>query len=126
MAVDLTKLAFYSEENYLKRSDFVGSQDLTLGGAGAVTTHTVTHNLGYIPFFIVGANINSDTAIWSNNRVWEYTLSSNSATGNDPVQLQYWCTTTTLTIRIVNGLGTGTQAGTRTVCWAIYLDYSNA
>lgn len=122
--VDLSKIAFDSRLNYMKRSEFTGSIGLTLGSAGATTTHTVTHNLGYVPFFVVGANLNDTSTIWSNNRVHE--LTQTSLTGNDvPVQLQYWITTTTLTIGIVNGDGSLAQVGTRTVFWAIYLDYGN-
>lgn len=119
--VDLTKLAFYSLMNYMKRSEFVGSASLTLGGAGAVSTHTVNHNLGYVPFFIVGANLNNTTTIWSGTRVHYATQSS--AFADQDIELEYWCTTTDLTIRIRNGDGSFAQAGSRTVYWVIYLDY---
>ena len=123
MAVDLTKIAFDSRLNYLKRSEFVGNDTVTLGGAGAVSTVTVSHNLGYIPFFSVGAELTDTSTIWSNTRVHELT---NSSSGGDAfIELQYWCTSTTLTIRIVNGTGANVESGNRDVYWAIYLDYES-
>lgn len=123
MATDETKLNFDSRLNYMKRSEFTGSTSVTLGAAGATTTHTVTHSLGYIPFFIVGANLNDTSTIWSNNRVHEYTQSSNSG-GARPVQLFAWINDTDLTIEVINGTGGLEQSGGRTVYWSIYLDYN--
>jgi hypothetical protein len=123
--MDITKIAFDSRLNYLKKgSDTSGTTSITLGGSGATTTHTVTHNLGYIPFFIVGAELPSTGTIWSNNYVHEFTQSSGTPP-NTPVQLDFWCTSTTLTIEIRNGTGTGQQSGSRQIYWNIYLDYEN-
>lgn len=121
--VDISKLSFYSELNYLKRG-LTGSQPLTLGAAGSTVTHTVAHNLGYIPFFVVGAELSDVGTIWSNNEVHVYT--DTNLTGNDlPVQLDYWCTTSELTIQIRNGDGSLAESGDRTVYWVIYLDYGD-
>lgn len=123
MAVDLTKLSFYSAVNYLKRdSSLVGSTALTLPASGLSVSHTVTHNLGYVPFFIAGAELQDTSIIWSNNYVHEYTESI-SASPNFPVTFGYWCSATELTIEITNGGGTGVQTGSRDVWWIIYLDY---
>lgn len=123
---DLSKLAFDSRQNYMKRSEFTGSADLVLGTDNEVTTYTVTHDLGFVPFFIVGAEQNDSSTIWSGNRVHEYTKTGGFS-ANVPVELEYWCDETDLTIRIVNGRGTGSQAGqTRTVYWIIYLDYGSS
>lgn len=124
MSIDLSKIAFDSRQNYMKRG-FSGSADLTLGAAGATTTHTVSHDLGYIPIFMVGAELDDTSIIYSNNLVHEATQSS-AGGANIPVQVQFWPTTTTLTINIINGSGTGTRAGTRTVHWVIYLDYGSS
>lgn len=126
MMVDITKLGFDSAFNYMKRSTFTGSADLTLAAATDPVTQTVTHNLGYVPFFIVGCEMVDTSTVWSGNYVYEFTLSSAAPT-NIPVQLDYWCTDTTLTINLINGQGTGDQQGEiRTVYWIIYLDYENA
>ena len=122
MAIDLTKIAFDSRENYLKRSEFVGSQDVTLGAAGATSTVTVTHGLGYIPFFSVGAELKDTSTIWSNDYVWTGTQSSLSGIDLE-IAYSYWITSTTLTVQIRNGDGSFAQSGDRTVHWAIYLDY---
>ena len=121
MATDLTKLAFDSRLNYLKRSEFVGNETITLGGDGSVHTVTVTHNLGYIPFVTVGAHLTDTSTIWSNDRVFSGTQS----VGDRDISLDYWTTTTTLTIRIQNGNGSFVRSGNRIVYWAVYLDYGS-
>lgn len=125
MTVDLTKLAFLSTENYLKRkATLVGSDTITLGSIGTVATKVVTHNLGYIPFFQVGADIKNDGTIWSNDLVNVYTQTSLSGTTTTYPTLLYWVTTTTLTIALYNNTSP-LKTGTRTVYWAIYLDYDS-
>jgi hypothetical protein len=120
--MDLSKVAFDSRLNYLKKdTDISGSTNISLGGSGANTTHTVTHNLGYIPFITVGANLNNTTDIWSNNRVNELTDSSGG--GDQPVRLAYWYNDTELEIQITNGTGALQQSGLRTIYWNIYRDY---
>jgi hypothetical protein len=125
MTVDLTKLSFISTLNYLKRdSALVGSDTITLGSSGSVSTKVVTHNLGYIPFFQVGADIVNDGMIWSNDIVNLYTQTSLSGTSTVYPTLMYWVTTTDLTIAFYNNTSP-LQTGTRTVYWAIYLDYDS-
>jgi hypothetical protein len=117
------KIAFDSRFNYMKRGleskGLVGSIPLTLPSAGDTVTHTIEHNLGYIPFFIVGGNTEDTSIIWSNNPVWSNT-SSISFSSSGPVQLWHRCNTSRLEINLVNGA----ETGSRTVWWAIYLDYS--
>jgi len=121
MTVDLEKLAFYSGNNYMKKG-FSGSQDLTLGGSNSVVTHTVTHNLGYIPDVYIGAELEDNSVIWASRRVYS---GLNASIGSDyPLSVQYWVDTTTLTIRLQNGVGSLVQSGNRTVYWGIYYDYS--
>ena len=119
---DLTKIAFDSRLNYLKRSEFVGSETVTLGGAGSNSTVTVTHGIGDIPFVTVGVNLTDTSTIWSNDRVWSETQSSLSG-GDLEIGYNYWITTTTLTVQIRNGDGAYAQSGNRTVYWSIYKDY---
>jgi hypothetical protein len=118
----LTKIAFDSRLNYLKRSEFVGNQTVTLGGAGTTSTVTVAHNIGNIPFVTVGAHLTDTSTIWSNDYVWSETQSSLSG-GNLQISYDYWITTTTLTVQIRNGDGAFAQSGNRTVYWSIYKDY---
>lgn len=119
----MSELNFDSRLNYLKRSGFVGSADLILpAGDGDIVSHTVTHNLGYVPFFVAGANINNTSTVWSNNRVWEGTESTQGL-ADYPVQFGYWCSTTQMRLYLRQGGGTLAQSGTRTVYWVIYLDY---
>jgi hypothetical protein len=125
MPIDNTKIAFSSEQNYLKRSpDLEGNTLLTLPSVGNSVTHTVTHDLGYIPFFHLGIDTNNDGIVWANDIVSEY--SETSLTGIESLipdpELFYWVTTTTLTIGLINHPG---DAGTRSIYWAIYLDYGD-
>ena len=122
--VDLSKLGFYSGLNYLKRSSFVGSEDLTLASSGNSVQKVINHNLGYIPFFQVGADLTNDGTIWSNDVVNQYTETSISGYFPPYPTLTYWCDATNLTIDIYNGTSPA-SSGTRTVYWAIYLDYDS-
>lgn len=117
---DLTKAAFYSPLNYLKKSDDLsGSEAVTFSGSSLeVKTVTVSHNLGYIPFHTVAANLDDADIIWSSNTDPYIT---GAPTGDEPF-MEYWCTDTTLTIRLVNS-DTSPITGDRTVYWNIYLDY---
>lgn len=125
MSRDITLLGFDSSLNYLKREPaFVGSEDLTLGGAGTTVQKVVTHDLGYVPFHQVGAElIVNDGTIWNGAIIDRYTETSLSGYSNDYPTLDYWCTTTALTISIYNNTSPA-QSGTRKVYWAIYLDYT--
>lgn len=124
MTVNLSKLAFYSGVNYMKRSTFVGSADLALPAHGGSVSTTITHSLGYIPFFQVFSEIDATSTIWTPSKLDKYTDSTLSSDTTDPT-LSSWPTTTTLTIRIDNNT-TPTATGTRTVYWIIYLDYGTS
>lgn len=119
---DLTKLAFFSGVNYLKRSAVSGSTALTLPSHGSTVTYTVTHSLGYIPFFQVFADQGGDGTIWGASKLDPYT--DTSLTGTDLVfpTLVSWVTTTTLVISLINNT-TPTATGTRNIYWLIYQDY---
>lgn len=121
--VDLNLLSFYSELNYMKRSDTFGSTQITYGSAGTDSIVTIGHNLGYDPFFVVGVELFGDGIIWSNSYVHE--LTESSIGGIDiPPSLYYWCTDSALTISLRNGFGTGVQTGTVNVYYGVYLDYA--
>lgn len=125
MAIDLSKVEFVSTVNYLKRGTGAaapGSAALTLGGSGATTTKTITHNLGYIPMFAVSSELTSGV-IWSNDYV--HTLTKSSAAGDTIVTVNYWCDDTDLVIKLVNGTGANVASGDRTVYYVIYIDYDD-
>lgn len=124
MTVDLSKLNFYSGANYLKRSSLSDTASLTLPAFGSSVTTTVDHNLNYIPFFDVFADIDGDGIIWSGgDKVTKYTESSLGTNPESP-RLSVWTTTTTLTITLTNNTSP-TATGTRSVYWIIYLDYGD-
>lgn len=76
MSVDLSKLAFYSGANYMKRSDLCGSYtiDLSYDGVNSYSggSLTINHGLGYVPFVDVYPENTTDT-IWAGDRVSTYT-----------------------------------------------------
>lgn len=121
-----TKLHFDSRKNYLKKDESLsGSTTLTLPAEFAdPVTHTFDHDLGYIPFFQVGANIFNTSVIWSNNRVHERTASS-SGGGDHPPTLGYYVTTNQIVMSLDSGTGSKNQSGNRDVYWNIYLDYGS-
>lgn len=126
MTRDLSKLVLDSDQNYMKRSSFVGSTDLTLPAASTAVSYDIVHNLGYIPFITVGAETTDTSTLWSGGYVERLTHTSASGAINHEVELHYWSTTTTLTIELLNGDGTGDDAGQiRTIYWIIYLDYGD-
>lgn len=124
---DLTKLHFLSSENYLKRSTFCGSTVLGLPAGGSSVTYTITHNLGYIPFFEVYGELDTAGTIWAGGKVSENTdqnMLSGSGVSETYPQLDAWSDTTALTIRLTNDTSP-VATGNRTVYWVIYKDYGN-
>lgn len=122
---DLNKLSFISSENYMKRSEFCGSATLTLPSYGNTVSQTITHNLGFIPFYTVCAQIDTTDAIWTDGKVSALTDQAYlSGLGADPTypQLDSWITTTQLVIQFTN-LTDPVATGDRTVYWLIYKDY---
>lgn len=120
--VNLDLLSFYSELNYMKRSDTYGQTNLSFGGSGARTTVDISHNLGYDPFFIMGCDLFNNGIIWSNNWVHEFTQSS--AGSDRQPGFYYWCTDNVLTGCLWNGTGSNATSGSRTFYYGVYLDYA--
>lgn len=92
MTVDISKLAFYSPTNYMKRHPSSSSSPLAAG-----KTLQVTHDLGYIPFYEVYMTT-SDGILWNNTKITSSTGSSEGGSGDDP-NVEYWTTTDLLEIQ---------------------------
>lgn len=123
--MDVTKIAFYSGANYMKRSSTTGHTTVTLPAYGSTVTATEAHVLGYVPDFDVFVDIDGDGILWAGEKIDQYTESS--LTGIvDPSSptIEYWSTANVLTVNI-NNTTTPTATGTRDVYWVIYLDYGN-
>lgn len=119
--VDLSKLAFLTTENYMKREDRpVRYQDVSVAANGA-TNITITHNLLRVPEFEVGADLQQNGHIWTGTLPYKLMVSSGG--GGTPVSgvLRTWITTTALTIRLENPTG---SAATYRVWYIIYRDYA--
>lgn len=130
MSVDLTKLSFYSGVNYMKRygedSGLVGTTLVTLPTSGNAVTHTVTHNLGFVPDVFVASIPDNDGVIWSNEKVHALTGSSAAfgAAQVEQVIVSHWVTTTQLGI-VVRNMTTTAAGQQRRIYWVIYRDYSS-
>lgn len=126
-----TNLNFWSGKNYMKRDSSSGSTSiaapatLAFGGNVYVTQYTVTHNLGYVPFFKVFYEPFKDNVIWepmaSRNQGSAFNPRNTSTTGP---YLLAWATTTTLIIEL--GYTNNTLTGTYPIYWVIYKDYGIA
>lgn len=119
---------FWSGKNYMKRDSTTGStsigapKTLSYGGAVYITQYTVTHNLGYVPFFSLFYEPFGDGVIWEALA----TRSQSSATNpRNTAQTGPYClgfaSTTTLTIEI--GYSSNTLSANYPIYWVIYKDY---
>lgn len=122
MATDLTKIAFDSRLNYLKKFNSVSEQSFTFGAT--YVEEDIDHGLTYIPFWAVGVDLFNNGVIWSNEYVWEYAESS-AAGSNAPPNFVTWMTTDTLTVEVYAGSGTNQQSGDSTIYYGVYLDYGS-
>lgn len=122
MAVDSTKLIFFSGANYMKRSNFSSNTSITLGAYGAVSSFVITHNLGYIPFYQAVCDIDNNGTLWTPYELDQYI---DTSAGVDPAVPDFtsWVTTTTLTLNLTN-LTSPVATGSRTIYWIIYKDYN--
>jgi len=119
---DLSKINFTATENYMKRSSISGSTTITLGAFGSNASATITHNLGYPPFFEVFCDIANDATLWASTKINQYTDSSLSGVYPPDPELECWVTDTVLTINLRNDTSP-TATGTRFVRYTLYLDY---
>lgn len=111
MEPDLDKLNYYSGVNYMKRSDKSGQS--TINTADVV----IDHNLGYVPQFVVYAELDSNGFIWyGGEKVFEGTESTAGGSSSPPI-VDSWITETQLTMH-PNFFTTA-----RNLYWLIYLDY---
>lgn len=122
--VDLSKLQYYSELNYMKRSDTFGQDTLAYSTYYPGANLTESHGLGYVPFFLAGVDLFGDGVIWSNQYVHPFTQTSNSGFANEPPQFYVWANETNIIINMRDGLGTGDQSGSRNIYYGVYLDYA--
>lgn len=123
--MDISKSAFNTGANYLARSNsYTGSVTITLPGSGLTKSAVIPHNLGYIPFFEVGADVDNDGIIWHGNKINLYTETSLGGVSSSSPTLKAWSTTTDLTI-LLDNTTTPVATGSRTLYYTIYLDYGN-
>lgn len=119
MEPDLTKLAFYTGENYMKKeARTLRYVDITTNGSG-IGSANISHGLGFVPDYEVGGEIYTADTIWSGTL--PYVGQSGSGGGATPVGavLDSWITTTTLTIYL-----NGAASTTYRCYFQIYRDYA--
>lgn len=118
MAVDRTKLSFYSGNNYMKRSEFFSSRSISVPSGFAFNTITVNHGLGYIPFFSYAVDYNNDGILWATQ--W---VSSGDWSESTPPPIGVFVDENNLYIRSTQNTNLD-ASGSRTVHYGIYLDFT--
>lgn len=119
---DLNKLVFFSGVNYLKRDDTLSGKATAhfTGVALEEGRLYLDHNLGYVPFVTVCAELREADIIWSTN------TSPMLEVGVDDTPIyDYWVTETQLVIGVQNAQD-NPITGDRDFYWVIYLDYGEA
>lgn len=122
---NLSQLTNYYELNVMKRADLPGKGLVTYSASPEVDAQfVVNHGLGYVPFFIAGADIFRNGVIWSNEYLFEWSYSALGTLDQIP-RFSYWCSANELTINLRNGGGTNQQSGDADVFYAVYIDYKD-
>lgn len=124
MSIDISKLAFWSGANYMKRSSLC--DNATIAGKADIYTEakTVSHNFGYVPFTEVFCDINNDGKIWGRSPVDNMSEELDLYSGGlYPRPTFYWITDSTA-LHIYYASSSST-ASTGVIYWLIYLDYGN-
>lgn len=114
---------FTTLKNYLKRDASTGSTVIsapaTATGYGSFfTSHTVNHNLGYIPIVRVYYEPIDNGEIYPacGSRI----AGTTTGLGANPTMCFYELTTTQLIIRLESNTS---KTGTRSIYWIIYKDF---
>ena len=117
---DLTKLQFYSGNNYLKRSDSVGQMNAVVNNTSSVNATSITHGLGYIPQFIVAIDYQNNGIWWAN----EYCSAWRNPGGANDGSIVVHPMIDTNKLYLISAADTGgTMApATRPVKYVVYLD----
>lgn len=121
MEPDLSKLAFYTGENYMKREERnIRYVDVTVPAFGSNSADLV-HGLLLIPEYEVGGNLDSGSGIWTGTL--PYVGQSGSGGGAVPFGaiLDSWITETTLTVYVSHQ---SAIEQTYRIYYIIYRDYA--
>lgn len=130
--LDTAKVFFDSRFNYMKRDISTGTTNvappttLTYAGLGLyTTTYTITHNLGFVPFFVVYYEPFGDGVIYvsKGTRIGARYYNPRNLATYGPICIA-WATTTTLVIELGSDLNTFPNPFP--VYWVIYKDYGIA
>lgn len=118
MAVDRTKLSFYSGNNYMKRSEFFGVVSQPVPPGLSFNTTTINHGLGYVPFFTYAVDFNNDGILWTT----DYVVSGHYT---DPGPALFRCYVDENNLYVRSGQNSdSTGSGPRNVYYGIYLDFN--
>ncbi len=127
----MSQINFWSGKNYMKRDSSSGTLSVAApsvsayGGLNFLTTTTITHNLGAIPFFRVYYEPFKDSVIWPplGDRGSARAENPNNLAHYGPY-LVAWADTTTLTLEL--GYLSNALTGTYPLYYVIYKDYAHA
>lgn len=118
---DLSKLAFYTGENYMKREDrAVRYVDIEVPAFGEASADIV-HGLNRIPEYEVGGNLDLGDDIWSGTLPYVGQTTSGGGAVPFGAILDSWITTTTLTIHLSHA---SVSVQTYRIYYEIYRDYA--
>lgn len=124
------QINFWSEKNYMKRftagtTSIAAPVTSAYNGSLYITQYTVTHDLGYVPFFSVQYEGFQNGIIWEplGTRLAGEAINPTNTSDTGPYCVA-WADTTTMTIEI--GYFANTLTGTYPIYWVIYYDYGIA
>lgn len=117
---DLTKLQFYSGNNYLKRSQYSGDMTASIANSYTVNETSTTHNLGYIPQYIIAANYHNNGIWW----VTEYVGANHGpgGSGDGAITISPQIDTSRLYLRSSSDFTGSISTASVPVKYVIYLD----
>lgn len=118
MTVDLSKLAFYSGANYMKREDRTTRYVDISASAFSTGQQVINHALGFVPEIYVDCDCLGDGMRWQGKRPW--VGMEGSVSSPDPL-VEYWVDENNLTLRVINP---GGSTIVRRVFFVIYRDGS--
>lgn len=121
---------FTSAKNYMKRDASSGTQSVAapvtsaFGGLNFITTTTIAHNLGSIPFFRLYYEPFKDGIVWPGLGSRGAASATNPTnTAQTGPYLIGWADSTNLTLEL--GYFTNGLTGTYTIYYVIYKDYAH-
>lgn len=117
--VDLSKLQFYSGNNYLKRSEFWDQMNAVSTGINPNQT-SITHGLGFVPQFITAIDYENNGIWWANEFCGD--VRGPGGRTNGVIMVNPTIDINNLYLNSSESYDGGVSSATRPVKYGIYLD----